>query len=159
MTPMKFNKKIVIALSDPLTLVPDPYAVVAKKLGIPESLLLEKIRAYKEAGIIRRVGTVLGHFKVGYKCNALVMWQVDESKLEATGKICAGFPQVTHCYARRTYPGWPYSLYTMVHAKTRKESLSVIKEMSVKTGVTEYKIQFTVKEFKKIKSDLKEILS
>ena len=155
----KSDKRIVIALSAPLALVPQPYAAVAKRLGMPETRLLEKIRHYKEAGIIRRVGTVLGHFKVGYKCNALVMWQVDEARLELVGKICATFPQVTHCYARQTYPGWPYNLYTMVHAKDKNESEAVIKAMSLKTGVTMYKVQLTVKEFKKIKSDLKEILA
>ena len=97
-------KKIISALSDPLALVSKPYAAVAGRLGMPEARLLSRIQAYKDAGVIRRVGTVLGHFKVGYKCNALVMWQVKEPKLEAAGRIFAGFPQVTHCYARQTYP-------------------------------------------------------
>jgi DNA-binding Lrp family transcriptional regulator len=156
---MKIPKKILFALSEPLALVPQPYAVIAKRLGMPEAELLEKIGEYQKAGFIRRVGTVLGHFKVGYKCNALVLWQVKPAKLEAAGKTFAGFPQVSHCYARQIYPQWPYNLYTMVHARNKKESQAVIKAMAEKSGLDQYKIQFTVKEFKKIKSDLKEILS
>lgn len=154
----RINKRIVLGLSDPLELIARPYKAVADRLGIPESRLLTRINEYKDAGIIRRVGTVLGHFKAGYKCNALVMWQVEESRLEDVGKICASFPQVTHCYARQTYLGWTYNLYTMVHARDKKESMATIQAMSAKAGVTTYKIQFTVKEFKKIKSNLKEIL-
>ncbi|MBF0593616.1 MAG: Lrp/AsnC family transcriptional regulator [Candidatus Omnitrophica bacterium] len=156
---LKFNKKVVLGLSDPLELVSQPYKIVAERLGISEQRLLRIIRKYKSAGLIRRVGTVLGHFKAGYKCNALVMWQVEDAGLETAGKIFAGFPQVTHCYARQTYPDWPYNLYTMVHARNKNESQTIIKAMSTKAGITSYKIQFTVKEFKKIKSDLKEILS
>lgn len=156
---MKISRKILFALAAPLELVPQPYAAIAGRLGMEEARLLAKIREYKKGGLIRRVGTVLGHFKVGYKCNALVCWQVNPSMLEATGGIFAGFPQVTHCYARKTYPDWPYNLYTMVHAKNIKESRAVIRAMADKAGVTQYDIQLTLKEFKKIKSDLKEILS
>ena len=156
---MKIDQKMIFALSEPLALVPKPYEVVARRLKMPEVELLSKISEYKKTGIIRRVGVVLGHLKVGYKCNALVMWQVDESRLEAAGKVFASFAQVTHCYARQTYPSWPYNLYTMVHARSKVESRALIKAMSEKSGVKTYKIQFTVKEFKKIKSDLKEILS
>ncbi len=156
---MRINKKIVVALSRPLALISRPYAAIARRLGMTESQLLGKIREYKSGGIIRRVGIVLGHFQAGYRCNALVLWQVDEVRLAETGTLCAGFPQVTHCYARQTYPGWPYNLYTMVHAKSKKELLAVVLRMSAETKVTKYKIQLTVKEFKKIKSNLKEILA
>ena len=47
----------------------------------------------------------------------------------------------------------------MVHARDKKESETVIKSMSVKSGVTMFKVQFTIREFKKIRSDLKEILA
>ena len=156
---MKIPNKILFALAEPLAIVPRPYAAVADRLGMPERELLSRIRKYKKAGVVRRVGTVLGHFMVGYKCNALVLWKVDEHDLETVGRIFASFPAVTHCYARRSYQEWPYNLYTMVHARNKRESQAVIKAMSDKADVKEYKVQSTLKELKKIKSDLRGILS
>ena len=104
------------------------------------------------------MGIVYGHFKMGFNANALVVWQVPEEKLEATGKIFAGFSAVTHCYARKAYPQWPYNLYTMVHAKTTKECDAIIADMVAKSGIKQSKVCSTLKEFKKIKTDLREIL-
>ena len=156
---MKIDKKIVFALSEPLALVPRPYAGIASRLGMDESELLATIRGYQKAGIIRRVGVVLGHFRAGYKCNALVAWKVAPKDLSAVGKLMADFPQVTHCYSRKVFAQWPFNLYTMIHAGDKTELQLVIKAMADKSGVKQYKVQSTLKEFKKVKSDLKEILS
>ncbi|MBF0330959.1 MAG: Lrp/AsnC family transcriptional regulator [Candidatus Omnitrophica bacterium] len=156
---MKIPRKILFVLSAPLELVPRPYAAPAAQAGLTEKALLQKIKAYKKAGLIRRVGVVLGHFKAGYKCNALVAWKIDPAVLELTGNILAGFAQVTHCYARRTFPQWPYNLYTMVHARDKKEVQALIRDMARKSGIKEYKVQTTLREFKKVKSNLKEILA
>ncbi|MBF0121830.1 MAG: Lrp/AsnC family transcriptional regulator [Candidatus Omnitrophica bacterium] len=155
----KVSRKILFALSEPFALVPEPYALVAKKIGISEMKLIDQIAQYQEEGIIRRLGIVYGHFKMGFSANALVVWKVAESDLENTGKIFAGFSAVTHCYARQSYPQWPYNLYTMVHAKSDKEAQATIRQMASKAGLQEYKKLSTLKEFKKIKSDLREILS
>ncbi len=156
---MKIPKKIIHALADPLKLVPRPYAAIAQELGMDEAALLVKIGQYKKEGLIRRVGVVLGHFQAGYKSNALVSWNVPENDLEVQGRLLAAFPQVTHCYVRQTYPRWPYSLYTMVHARNKKELAAAIKAMAQKTGIKDYTIRTTLKEFKKTKSDLKGILA
>ena len=156
---MKIPKKLIHALADPLKLVPRPYAAIAQELGMDEAALVVKIGQYKKEGLIRRVGVVLGHFQAGYKSNALVSWNVAENDLEVQGRLLAAFPQVTHCYVRQTYPQWPYSLYTMVHARNKKELAAAIKAMAKKTGIRDYTIRTTLKEFKKIKSDLKGILA
>ncbi|MEI8012372.1 MAG: Lrp/AsnC family transcriptional regulator [Candidatus Omnitrophota bacterium] len=156
---MKISRKIIRALAEPLKLVPQPYTAIAEELGMDEADLLAMIRQYKEAGVIRRVGVVLGHFKAGYTSNALVSWNVAAPDLDTQGKLLAAFPQVTHCYVRQTYPQWPYSLYTMVHARHDKELALTITMMAKKSGIKDYKIRTTLKEFKKIKSDLKGILS
>ncbi|MBF0618536.1 MAG: Lrp/AsnC family transcriptional regulator [Candidatus Omnitrophica bacterium] len=152
-------RKTIFALTEPLALVPAPYAAVAKRLGMSEQKLISRIAEYQSEGIIRRMGIVYGHFKMGYSANALVVWRVDEAQLEDAGKIFSAFTAVTHCYARQAYPEWPYNLYTMVHAKSKKQCQMIIREMSQKSRVGEYKVLSTLKEFKKIKSDLREILT
>lgn len=153
------EKKNIIALSKPFDLVPFPFKAVAERLDTTQEAVLTLMRRYKQSGLIRRVGIVLGHRQAGLKSNALVVWRVEPSRIEAVGKRFADVRQVSHCYARRPYPGWPYTLYTMVHEKNRKAALVVIGRMARKAAVREYKILFTVREFKKTKADLEGILS
>ena len=154
----KVPRKILFALTEPLALVPEPYTLPARAIGIEQGELILRIAGYQRQGIIRRMGIVYGHLKVGYTCNALVVWRVDEDSLEKAGKIFSDVPAVTHCYARQAYPSWPYNMYTMIHAKSKSECRTVIGAMARESGVKEYKALFTVREFKKIKSDLREIL-
>ena len=43
----------------------------------------------------------------------------------------AAFQAVSHCYKRPTYPDWPYSIFTMVHARSMEaceEAIDAIAE-------------------------------
>ncbi len=155
---VKVPKKVLFALTEPLALVPEPYAEPARRIGVSQKKLIAMIKDYQQQGVIRRMGIVYGHFKVGYASNALVVWKVAEARIARTGKIFFNVPAVTHCYARNAYSQWPYNLYTMIHAKTKEECLAIIQGMALSSGIKEYKALYTVKEFKKIKSDLREIL-
>ena len=155
---MKVSRDIIFALSKPLELVPSPFAILAGRLGIGEDSLLSELTRYKKDGIIRRVGAAMAHRKVGFTCNALVLWKVPESKLERMGEVFSVVPEVSHCYARTSYPNWPFNLYTMVHARSRKAAEKIIKDMAKKGKLKEYRVLYTVQEFNKTKSDLREIL-
>ncbi|MHC5088549.1 MAG: Lrp/AsnC family transcriptional regulator, partial [Planctomycetota bacterium] len=45
---------------------------------------------------------------------------------------------------------WPYNLYTMVHATSKKELTETIRTMSQKSGIAEYRALRTIKELKKV---------
>ena len=61
----------------------------------------------------------------------------------------ASFALVSHCYRRPTYDDWPYSIFTMVHGKNAKECEATIAAMQAETGVDEYALLWSVKEYKK----------
>jgi DNA-binding Lrp family transcriptional regulator len=61
----------------------------------------------------------------------------------------AEFSQVSHCYRRNTTDGWPYNLYTMIHAKNEASCLDVVHKISKKTGIQTYTLLFSKKELKK----------
>ncbi len=44
---------------------------------------------------------------------------------------------------------WPYNLYTMFHASDKKEVESLVHRVAKDAGVKEYRILYTVKEWKK----------
>jgi len=44
---------------------------------------------------------------------------------------------------------FPYTLYTMVHAATREEAMRIVEDLARRTGVEEFEVLFSVREFKK----------
>ena len=61
----------------------------------------------------------------------------------------AGFALVSHCYRRPTYDDWPYSIFTMVHGKNAKDCEATIAAIHDETGVDEYALLWSIKEYKK----------
>ncbi len=143
------EKEIVSRLQGDLPLSPTPYADLAEELGIEEGELLNKIKEFKEKGILRRVGTILRHHRIGFTANGMCAWEVPLQKTEEIGKIMATFSQASHVYQRPTYPDWPYSLFTMLHGRSKEECEEVAREISEKTGIKDYILLYSTREFKK----------
>ena len=70
-------------------------------------------------------------------------------ELDEIGPQMAGFALVSHCYRRPTYDDWPYSIFTMVHGKNARECEETIAAIHDETGVDEYALLWSVKEYKK----------
>ena len=63
--------------------------------------------------------------------------------------IMAENSAVTHCYERPTFPDWPYTHFTMVHATTEEGCEVVAEEISKSTGITENQLLYSTREYKK----------
>ena len=140
---------ILAGIYSPLEITKEPFKPVAEDLGINEAEVLDTIKKYKEEGIIRRFGAVLNHRKIGLCVNALVCWQIDETKMDFVHEVVNEFSQISHCYLRESYPEWPYNFYTMVHSRGKDECMETIKGMASKIKAEDYRVLFTLKEFKK----------
>ncbi len=145
-----FEKSIVRELQGDLPLVQRPFKPIADKLGIEEDDLLVKLREMDDQGIIRRFSAILRHRNVGFSANAMGAWRVPEDKAEEVGTKMAKFPQVSHCYQRPTFPTWPYSLFTMIHGKSAEDCEQVAKLISQETGIEDYRLLYSTREFKKV---------
>lgn len=124
-----------------------PYAEVADRLGMEEEGVMAMCKDLLEKGIIRRFGPSISHRKVGFAGNPMTVLNVPEEKLDDVGREIASERDVTHCYARS---GWDYNLFFMIHARTREEGLDRAHEIVSTTGIQDYRIMFSVNEFKKI---------
>ncbi len=98
---------------------------------------------------MRRFAAVMNHRSAGYKANAMGVWAVPEEELDDIGPRMAGFARVSHCYKRPTYEDWPYSVFTMVHGMNARECEDTIAAIKEETGVEEYDLLWSVKEYKK----------
>jgi len=143
------DKRLIRELCRELPLVADPYEEIGRRVGLSGREVLARVRGWLESGVIRRVAAVVNHLQVGYKANAMVVWDVPPEEVERVGGIFARRDEVSHCYERANAPGWPYRLYTMVHGRDRHQMKRVIAEMAESSGVERYKVLFTLSEYKK----------
>lgn len=127
-----------------------PYQAIALELSWTESEVAARIRQLTEQGVIRRVGAILRHQKAGFGVNAMTAWRVSTNQADRVGKILAGFDRVSHCYLRHVPPEFAYNLFAMVHARDEGELTHLIKEMANATGVDDYSVFRSIKEYKKV---------
>lgn len=147
-TPLDERIMAEIQVSIPMT--KRPYATIAEKLGLTEEDVIAKIREYGEKKYYRRFGATLRHQKAGFTANGMGVWSVpDETERERLGESLANRPEVSHAYERPSFPDWPYHLFTMIHGESEQEVLEIAKRMSVETGIKDYGVLFSTREFKK----------
>ena len=141
--------KLLKKIQDGIPIVSEPFEHIAKRLGISETEVINRIEFLIKEGVIRRFGASIGHRAIGITANAMCTWNVPDERVEEVGAIMAGFPEVTHCYERPRYADWKYNLFTMVHAYSRDDCEKIAKEISIATGIKDYGILFSEREFKK----------
>jgi siroheme decarboxylase len=145
----ELDKKIIGFLQKDIPVEPVPYKILADQLGISEDEVLSRIMVMVNEGVIRRLGATLYHQEAGFNANAMVAWIVPEEEVDKIGLVMAGFREVTHCYHRRPQRDWRYNLFTMIHGESREECHEIARKISEKTGVNDYSLLFSEKEFKK----------
>jgi DNA-binding Lrp family transcriptional regulator len=80
----------------------------------------------------------------------MVCWVVPENRIEEVGRLAATYPQVSHCYQRPPRPpDWPYTLFTMVHGRSRAEVEAVAENIAAASGIRDCVILYSLKEYKK----------
>ena len=121
------DKALMNILTKGMPLVAAPYAVIADQLGRSEATVLARVSALTDAGVLSRLGVIVRHRKLGWKSNAMVVWQVAEADIPEAGTQLAALPGVTLCYERRPVADvWPYRLYCMIHAQSREAAMAVL---------------------------------
>lgn len=145
----ELEKKVIASIQGDIPVTEDPYRELAEKVGVETKEYLKILKGLSEKGIIRRFGATLRHQKSGFTANAMVAWQVDEDRVEEVGTIMATFSAVSHCYRRNPAPGWPYNVYTMIHAMSEEECLDTAGRISEATSVETYSLLFSRRELKK----------
>jgi len=121
------DRRILQALTSGMSLVPHPYAEIADRLGRTETEVIDRIEALLAAGVIQRLGVIVRHRALGWRANAMVVWDISSQRIDSAGPRLAAHPGVTLCYERTPVPGvWPYRLYSMIHARSRAEALDVL---------------------------------
>jgi DNA-binding Lrp family transcriptional regulator len=103
-------------------MVTEPYAQIAATLDIPVDSVIGCLRQMLSAGVIRRIGAVPNHYRLGLRGNGMTVWDVPDEAVAELGERIGAMDFVSHCYERPRHPGvWPYNLFAMVHGHDRGE--------------------------------------
>lgn len=143
--------EMIAAIQQGIPLVARPYAEIGAAAGMNEAEVLVCLAELLELGIIRRLGVVVRHHELGYRANAMVVWDVADDEVSETGACLGQFDCVTLCYRRpRRLPDWRYNLFTMIHGRDREEVLGLIEQLRVTCHVEHipYEVLFSVRRFK-----------
>lgn len=143
------DRRLIHELQGDLPLTPTPYAAVGEVIGITEQAVIEKIQHWRREGVIRRIGAVLRHQKLGRSYNVMSVWKVPPDRVDEVGALLASYPEITHCYERATSAKWPYNLFAMIHCASEAECKSLVSSMVEKTGIQDYRLLLSTKEYKK----------
>ena len=69
--------------------------------------------------LVRRISALVNHSQIGFRANALCVWQVPAGHEDEVGRAIAGFTAVTHCYRRPVSDDWPYAIFCTIHGRNR----------------------------------------
>lgn len=124
------EKRLIAALQPGLDLVARPFARLGAIAGMSEAEVLARIEGWLEEGLIKRFGVVVRHHELGYRANAMVVFDVPDAEVDRIGRELAAEAGVTLCYRRsRCLPDWPFNLFCMVHGRSREEVRPVIEHL------------------------------
>ena len=77
------------------------------------------------------------------------MWEVSDGITDDCGKKFSTLQNITHCYKRSVYADWPYTLYTMAHARSKSDFAELLDRMRSLIEFKSVRVLMTLKEFKK----------
>jgi len=107
-----------------------PFLALARRTGMKEKEVLERVQRLKDLGIIRRIGASFSAGAVGFS-STLCAARVPADKIKEFVSVVNSYPGVTHNYEREG----EYNLWFTLIAPSRKKIGEILEEISRKTGV------------------------
>jgi len=129
------DQALIKATQAGLPLTAKPYATLADQIGGTEAEIIARLKTMLDAGVIRRIGVVPNHYRLGYTANGMTVWDVTDPEVDRLGEAIGKLPFVSHCYRRpRALPDWPYNLFAMVHGHSRAETTEQAAQIAALLG-------------------------
>ncbi|MBZ0106012.1 MAG: Lrp/AsnC family transcriptional regulator [Sulfuricella denitrificans] len=150
-SPTPDESRVIAAIQSGLPLVALPYAAVGESLGLAEPVVIGALQNLVLHGVIKRMGVVVRHHELGYRANAMVVWDIPDEEVSSLGHCLGKLEFVTLCYRRpRRLPAWRYNLFCMIHGHDRDEVLARVEEMRHGCGLQHVacEVLFSTRRFK-----------
>lgn len=116
------DRKLIHQTQAGLPITKTPYADIAQTLCLSETEVFQRLERMLQSAIIRRIGAIPNHYKLGLIANGMTVWDISDNQLLEIGSLVGQMDFVSHCYQRpRNLPLWPYNFFAMVHGHSRDE--------------------------------------
>lgn len=142
---------LIGAIQHGLPLVSRPFAEIGAGAGLAEAVVIAGLAQLVECGTIKRMGVVVRHHELGYRANAMVVWDIPDERVSELGRRVGQVDFVTLCYSRpRRLPEWRYNLFTMIHGRQRDEVLGLVDQLKRQCSLEHaaHEILFSCHRFK-----------
>ncbi len=146
------DRQIIAASQAGLPLTERPYEYLANQIGGDGDDVMRRFNKMIDAGIVRRIGAIPNHYRLGLRGNGMTVWDVPDERVTEVGEKIAAMDFVSHCYLRpRHLPEWPYNIFAMVHGADRSQVRHRLAELeqSLKPDSFSYDVLFSTAVLKK----------
>ncbi|OGO61031.1 MAG: hypothetical protein A2Z36_00260 [Chloroflexi bacterium RBG_19FT_COMBO_48_23] len=145
------DRAVINELQQDLSLSEKPFDLISERLSMNSDGFLNHCQALLQRGIMRRFSASISHNKLGFTANAMACWKIPSDIVGTAGKRISTFPEVSHCYERRTNSIWPYNLFAMIHGDTKETCRAIADKICSDTGLDRNVLilLFSTKEIKK----------
>ena len=137
------DKKILNAIQSNFPINPKPYHELGKELHLSADEVLERVKALKAAGIIRRIGGNFYSHRLSYT-STLCAARVPKEKIQRFVEVVNRYAGVTHNYLRKH----DFNVWFTFIAPDTSSIESALREIEDKTGVKEIYSLPAVRMFK-----------
>ena len=137
------DKEILNEIQWTFPLTPRPYVEMAKKFGLADEQMMQRLEALKKAGIIRQISAIFDTRKLGYK-SALVAMAIEPEKLDHVANQVNKHPGVSHNYERNH----EYNLWFTLAVPPGADLKTEIDKFSKLPGILKTRLLPTIKLFK-----------
>ncbi|MEZ0249045.1 MAG: Lrp/AsnC family transcriptional regulator [Thermoproteus sp.] len=136
-------------------LVEKPFQELGRQLGLDEEEVIGRLRALAEAGVLRRIGSVMNYRARGLEA-ALVGFAVPDKLIDEVAAEINKDPMVTHNYLRDYKP---YNVWFVTKADTAEELEEKVKKLADRWGL-DYVVLYSLRTYKlDVRFDLYEGIS
>lgn len=146
------QQRLRATIQDGFPLTAKPFQQLAEMLGVEdEYAVINTLREWLDTGLIKRLGLVSNHHRLGFTQNAMVVWDISEQRVDEVGELFKQSGLVSLCYQRKRHlPHWSYNFYCMIHSRDRASVAQDIERLVKLGGLesTPKAILFSTRQYK-----------
>lgn len=132
-----------------IPLTSQPYAMIARQLGVYETTVIETLRRLQTEGVISRVGAVFKPNRVG--ASTLAAMAVPPAELADVASLVNEYDEVNHNYEREHH----YNLWFVVVAEDEARKQTVLSDIEARSGYAVLDLPLLNEHFIDLGFDLK----
>jgi siroheme decarboxylase len=145
------DAELIAAIQEGFPLASRPFEAIGARAGLAEAEVIARLHHWLEHGVARRIGIVVRHHELGWRANAMVVWDVPDERVNSMGELIARQSFVTLCYRRpRRQPDWRYNLFCMIHGREPEAVLRHVETLreTCDAGGIAHQVLFSRRRFK-----------